>query len=340
MYADTSKVMGFSAQKCRIVAIIVGTVMLLAVGAPPAYSWTAPSLSSPSSSASLTEGKTQSFTWTGALQGDPSATEQSYFRLEIAPTSETPSGQNDEWSSITNRNITTPGASATSLKMTVPDAASASYSWRVCAMGVDDVTDGAASTIDILACSAKRTFTAVAVPSSGESDTVEVTSTTKIAGINTYATETVTTAETSPTASTQYVTKPSSDSSASFDDDVLDETENSADSLGNSDIAGDSSEDSAIGAALGSIGAITDGVASGLSWKLPGVPIPFWTLLLPLTLVPLMILWKRSASRMFDLTGDFGDSSGLLENVKDGADSADVAGRDMSTVSAYDNTAA
>jgi hypothetical protein len=69
-------------------------------------------------------------------------------------------------------------------------------------------------------------------------------------------------------------------------------------------------------------------LARGLGGSIPGVPIPFWSLLLLLVALPLSGMWRKSTLAMFDWPGE--GVSGLddfdgTEMVKVGGDAADVA---------------
>ena len=302
---DKTRVM--SKSRCirrRYVVFIAAALMLLAhVGVAPAA--TAPSLSSPASGADYTESTKITFEWSGSLQGDADAISRSFFRVEVALTSDVPSGTQTEWGDdiLVNYARTNAGVQDTDVDMGTPEPGK--YSWRVCAWGVVD--DSVDSSLERLpsGCSSKRSLDAVAAVDSSDttSSTVHETGdtiTTTTGGgtiTKTVPGKTITlpaknTTKTLPLTEDQKVTAQEPSVASVFGSDG---TSASATQLGEGVAPGKSSDSSSSG--LG-------GLTSALGGSLPFVPIPYWTLALLGAAIPLALWWRKGTLGMFEWNDD------------------------------------
>lgn len=310
---------------------LLGVLALLCVGVSPAWAthvtWNAPTLDSPDGNAHLTEGDSVTLRWTGALQGDGLAS--SYFRIEIAAQGDVPAGQQSAWPQTVNYTITDAGVSATSIEMGVP--AAGVYEWRVCAWGVHDAS--VENTVEQLGkdqanggCTQGRALTAdeAVAPPQGTVGTENVQGETHTYQKPDTVIKKITTTPlpADPAQNTVIRLRPGKNQQPKVDTDALGavfgEGEGSSVNLGSEGLFG-GRDDGDLGGAYGVL-------AKGLGATLPGVPIPFWSLLLLLVAVPFTMWWGRSTLGMFEWP-DEGESLGpvtdLTEDVKPGGDSAD-----------------
>lgn len=290
----------------------------------------APALQSPAAGASADEGKSVDFSWTGALQGD--ATSRSFFRVEIASAKGVPADAQAEWSSLTNYRITSPGENINSMAMGMPEAGS--YVWRVCAWGVVDASADASLQQLPGGCSESRTLTSTAVASSasgsesgggtsaltveGETRRVQPPPIVKVVKRSGSVT-------TLP-AQNRVVRLPQGESQKARIDSAKDEVVFGEDGVGSAthlpadeDLTGSQQD-----ASSGVFGVLT----RGLSATLPFVPIPYWSLALLLSAIPLAWLWRRTTLNMFEWPAPddiFGES---LEAIPMGVLKVPPAGAD------------
>jgi hypothetical protein len=295
-------------------SLVLGLCLGAAAWAPVASAdGAAPAPVAPIAGASFVEGRALNFTWTGGLQG--TAPDRASFRIEVAAAADVPSGQDADWPSLVNWVMTDPGVAATSATMGAPDAGS--FRWRVCAWGVQAGSDE----ITRISCSASRTLTttAAAIPDMGSVGEVALPGkTTNIAGANRVVVKT--TIHTLPAEPAKNIVKtvPAPPKpKATFD--VARVKRAAAAHAGGKplvkapDLDGllSTENDSGWGSTLGNLGHLGAGALSALGWHLPGVPIPFWTLLLLFMPIPLAFWWKRSVLGMFDMptVSDLSDES-------------------------------
>jgi hypothetical protein len=294
-------------------AVILGVVALL-VTAAVASAATAPTLDSPAGGASFTEGGKIAFNWSGALQGDSTALDRSYFRVELVPSSRKPAAAQASWTTVSDYlyGITDYGENDTSLDLGVPSAGT--WAWRVCAWGVvDDTQDNSIEQLSD-GCSGARTMTTVAATKSQKAiGEVGVTNSTTVAGPNNYVTKTTTTVEQAKPAKNTVVTLPKTDDQT-LRVDVSDlgstygENGKSSVNLGSDgfgDLAGET--DDASGGAFG----VMSRFAGKLGEKLP---IPWWSLALLVAAIPLARIWRSTTLNMFEFdNGDSEEASAGIE---------------------------
>lgn len=271
---------------------------------------TAPTLTAPASNVSgLVEGGSVTFEWTGTLQGDESARDRAFFRVEVAAADKVPSGTQSEWTELESFLQTETGETVNSASLGVPSAGS--YRWRVCAWGVADVADG--ETIEQLpgGCSSSRAFTtSAASSSSGTIGQITMEEKTQVAGETktvyverdedpTDAAPETDTSETPARTVEEEVFVP-----ATFTKPRARATSSSGSGSGSGGAAAPSSvelgdEGLQLDAAASRSG-ISGAVTGGLTATLPLVPIPFWTLALMFACLPLARAWRRNVLGMFD----------------------------------------
>lgn len=256
----------------------------------------APTLNSPAAGASVVEDKAVTFRWSGPLQGDPDTLERSYFRVEIADTGSISGGQNSAWPLTVNYVITSPGVLVQSATMGVPDGGS--YSWRVCGWGVAD--QSVDNQLELLSCSPKRDITATAkhVSNSGTTDRVTITNTQHVAAPSTPAAPRETQPRTIPQRAPVATPLARSREAATWAISGFDPAGLHS-AVGNGGTAvGTGGGDRSAFTTVGNIGG---SILGGLAANIPGVPIPFWALLVLLLPIPGALLWRRSALKMFDI---------------------------------------
>lgn len=276
-------------------ACLAVCIVLLQSGA--AWAITAPTLVAPADDASSTAGASQTFSWTGALQGDGGALARSYFRLEMLDHTAS------SWSNATFV-ITDAGASTNQLTMAAPSAGS--YRWRVCAYGVADET--VSLVIEQLACSSSFSLTTTAASSNrvASDTTITVDRSVVVKGSNKRVVRErpSAVAATQPAATNTVIRRPapvaftaSSESTTAARTAVTKALKSAAMDTGVT------SDGDGVGAAI----------SDGLNATLPGVPIPFWSLLLLGLAVPITRLWRRSLMGMFEWDDDDEVSEGSLD---------------------------
>jgi len=276
--------------------MLLAVIVVLALPAA-AFAFTAPTLTSPPSGATAIEGKSVTFDWSGTLQGDPAALDRSFFRVEVAVKDANPNGQQTVWNTLANFSITDAGDTTTNLVMGVPNAGA--YEWRVCAWGVADSNVDPAVTQ--LSCSPSRALSASAAATTSHNSTVLTTSTN----------HTITTA---PTHVTKIIRAPAPPTPAPRITRIAvphrdphgvarfvtttaklptygEKGSSSSVSLGSEGLNAGSNASGA-----GAFGFIT----SGLGTTIPGLPIPFWSLLIFVLVVPMTHFWRRSLLDMFE----------------------------------------
>ncbi len=301
----------------RTASVLVGTLLVVLLSVPAhAGAAAAPVLKSPEASASAAvEGASMGFEWVGALQGDPTTLDRSFFRLEIIKSSDMPAGAQSEWpaAKVENSFQTTPGEAETTAAVGVPTAGE--YRWRVCAWGVDDVV---ANVIIQLpgGCSATRSFTTVTAATTNHSiGELKMEETTNVAG-ETRVVE---------------VKRPAQASPPPVNDESVVETAPPVEELPPAKFTNvpktgtEGGGNSALG--LGTGGFKADAAASreglggaimgGLSSTLPLVPIPFWTLALLLACFPILRVWRRSVLGMFEWDDGSIDGRGTFVELHD-----------------------
>ncbi len=291
------------AAACALVAL------LLCVPAA-ASAATAPTLTEPAANASgLTEGGSVTFTWKGDLQGDATALDRSFFRVEVIAAKDMPSGAQAEWpeSTLENYGQTDPGAATRTITLGVPSAGE--YRWRVCAWGVASVVT--ANEIEQLpgGCSVSRAFTtAAAATASKQIGSITMEERTQVAGKVTtvYVPREETPADPAPAEPAPVEPAPAVEAPVEPTSYQTVETRGSGD-------------DSALGLgdgldadAASSRSGVSDGVTSVLGSQLPFVQIPFWTLLLLAACAPILVLWRRSVLGMFEWSDGSIDGAGTL----------------------------
>jgi hypothetical protein len=297
--------------RCVIACAISFACALLC--APVAGAATAPTLDSPADNASFTEGNKITYNWTGTLQGDSTALDRSYFKVELVPSSKKPTGAQASWENVSGYlyGITEFGDGATKLEMGVPDAGS--YEWRVCAWGVvDDQQDNSIVQLSN-GCSASRGLTAAAAiaPQTTIGELKE-TNTSTVQGTNNVITKTTTTTTPAPPADNKIVTLPKTDDQiVKFDKSMLGSStfgsggKHSALNMGDQGFELSGARDDTSGGAFGGFSRF----AGSLSKK---IPIPWWSLALLGAAVPLARIWRRTTLNMFEFDdrNDQGASSG------------------------------
>lgn len=319
----------------RRTAFRIAPVILIAFLALPtcALAATPPVLEAPASgSSSFKEGNAMKFEWRGTLQGDADTLSRSFFRLEIIKASEVPSGAQSEWTNLENFQTTDPGQSTTELELGVPNAGS--YRWRVCAWGVVD--DVIANEIVQLpgGCSASRTFETSATADSNQTPTeLKIENKVQVPGrVETVVVERPGPAQ--PTQPAPVTTEPSQPAPVEEPEELLPATftklvDNALDGTGGGESAvgglgGDAGSPLAAEQASSREG-LGGTIAHGLTLTLPGIPIPFWTLLLLLACVPVAKYWRRDVLSMFDWADGTIDGSGDFSNLDDDLATVPVA---------------
>ena len=277
-----------------LVALALLVVGLLTPATASAY--TAPVLAS-GSGTNATEGQGITFDWSGGLQGDPSAISRSFFRVELAVKDDNPIGQQAAWTRLTNYSITDAGDSTTTLQMGAPKAGT--YEWRVCAWGVANANVDPA--VEQLICSPARTVAIAAATAPTQSSTVLTQTTTHtVTTAPTHVTKTILLpAPAVPAPKITRIAVPHKDPHgvARFEKSPVkaptygDKGSSSSVSLGNEGLNAGSNASGA-----GAFGFISRGLGS----TIPGLPIPFWSLLIFLLVAPLTHLWRRSLVGMFE----------------------------------------
>lgn len=270
---------------------------------------TAPALRSPGPTVDpFTEGGSIKFEWSGTLQGDSTALDRAFFRVEIIAAGKVPSGAQSVWSELENSAQTTPGSAATSITMGVPSVGA--YRWRVCAWGVVNVS--LENMIQQLpdGCSASRAFSTVAAAASekvpGE---LRLEERRQVAG----GTHTVYVRR--PAAPINDVTDGPAEEGPLVSEDPVDEAEPEVLPASFQDV-GDTTIESGAGSALSGVGArakeskdalheggasgVTGAVFGALGANVPFLPVPFWTLALLLACAPILRIWRRSVLGMFE----------------------------------------
>jgi hypothetical protein len=309
---------------CAVVAGLLIAAWVLLVPAPArgevvAAAITAPSLESPIGGFSAVEGSSLTITWSGALQGDPSAIARSYFQLELAHTDDVPAGTQTAWTTLENSRQTPPGETVQTLTIGVPT--SGSYKWRVCAWGVvDAAADNAIQQLPG-GCSITRTLVTkpavVADASVGvveQQNKVQVAQPVKVIRKTRPAVAAPAVAE--PVAETPVpevaapiAAPPTFTQIVGGQMDTA--SKESAVSLPRSVKVDTASEHSGVGGAI----------SAGLTATIPGIPIPFWTLVLLAGAIPLARTWRRNVLDMFEwddgTTNGSGNPAFALQIVAD-----------------------
>lgn len=277
---------------------------------------TPPTLKSPAANAgAATEGGSMKFEWSGELQGDATALDRSFFRIEVISTSNMPTGAQSEWPSDKLENFvqTEPGKDVSSASLGVPTAGD--YRWRACVWGVIDVqVDNVIQQLPG-GCSASRAITTVAANTTvlvpGE---LKMENRTKVSG----GTRTVIVERPGDDTTEQAppVTQPSEPVEPV--EEVLPPTTFQE--------IGDTSITSGNGSALGGLGGgsidqasdrngVAGAVIGALGANLPFIPIPFWTLALLAACIPILIAWRRSVLAMFEWSDGSIDGLGTTDDV-------------------------
>jgi hypothetical protein len=298
----------------RLVSTLVAVGALLVV--PASVLAAPPSLQAPAAAASVTQGKTVTYEWSGDLQGAEAARDQSYFKIEVIEASKAPAGQQSAWDADTVK-LTTPGEATTSVDMGAPP--SGSWKWRVCAWGVVD--PNVSVTVEQIpnGCSAARALTSAAAIATQDQD-VQVIEDTRHVTVTTAPKIIERVRPASPVAATPVEETP--EPVTSNEEPVADviqpvkieahapESQSTSgggkhtSSLGLSSDDGigaaDPSEQAAAHNGNSAAGDISSALANGLSATIPGIPIPFWVLLFMIVSVPIAMVWRRSVLAMFE----------------------------------------
>lgn len=297
-----------------VAVAVLGAVAL--AWAAPASAATPPVLSAPAAGADYTEGGSITFRWSGTLQGDADARSRSYFRLEVAETSEVPDGAQSVWTDLETFAQTSPGVTDRDVVLGVP--LDGTYRWRVCAWGVVD--DVAANELEQLpgGCSTARTVVAHArsdqrqAPGTIEQEQVVVVPRDDGGAETEPEPEPETPAdpidEVKPERSVDKPETPRDEPVArttqasdpvvpSHFEQLVDTTlaslgDASRDELPEGDAAGLAASRSRDG--------VVGSIADGLTATVPGLPIPYWTLALLMACFPIARYWRRSMLAMFD----------------------------------------
>jgi hypothetical protein len=293
-------------------------VMLLMLAAPQT-GWGI-SLSSPANGYDSHEGDEITFEWSGALEGDADAIDRSFFRVEMIESG-------DPWTSLASYTITDPGVAATSAKLGTPDKGD--YKWRVCAWGVvDDLVD---NTLESISCSSSRNLTALDAESTTRPAPSTVTQdggTITLPGPTRHVTETTTT-DSKASSEPKVIEKTLPASVAKLPEVVTADTDGLDSSYGTGGSSAVGLGDSGgAGGLNGSGGGALGALGRGLGSSIPGVPIPFWSLLLLLVALPLAGMWRKSTLAMFDWPREQGGDmfgADASEMVKVGGEAADGA---------------
>jgi hypothetical protein len=298
---------------------VLSCVLLAGLAGVPAsgLAASAPSLSTPAADADpVTEGGSLTLAWRGDLQGDASALDRSFFRVELIAAAEMPPGAQSEWpeAKLANFALTEPGSAVHEASVGVPP--SGDYRWRVCAWGVVDVM--AANEIQQLpgGCSASRALKTVAAASTAgaigkldmeERHQVKGRVTTVYVPRDDAPTVTEPVQDPQPAAPVADPEPPATFQPVG----TTDRRAGKGSSLGlggGSDIESLDADDAA------SRDGIAGAVLGGLGSNLPLVPIPFWTLALLLACVPILVAWRRSVLGMFDWADGSVDGLGTMSD--------------------------
>lgn len=311
--------------------LVVVLAAFLAVPATAAAA-TPPTLRSPANDAApATEGGSVEFEWSGALQGDPDALDRSFFRLELLREADMPSGAQTAWPSdlLENFVLTEPGKATTSVTLGVPSAGG--YRWRVCAWGVSD--DQLANEIRQLpgGCSASRAFTSVAASAAKQPvGELKIENRTQVAGEvrrvfverpGSAAPQSVAPAPVvpeepvveTPPAVQEQVDEPLAPTRFS---DVAQTRAQLGRGSALNGVGGRQALDAdpAAKRTMDDRRGVVSRIIGGLGSDLPLVPIPFWTLLLPLACIPLLRLWRREALARFEWADGSIDGKGTVDD--------------------------
>lgn len=302
-------------------AAVVAIVVALLAAPATASAATAPTLRAPAADAApATEGGSVGFEWSGTLQGDPDTLDRSFFRLEIVAAADMPSGTQANWPSAIVENFvqTDPGAATTSVRLGVPSAGE--YRWRVCAWGVTD--DLLANQIQQLpgGCSTARAFTSVAATVSKQPvGELKIEEKTVVAGeVRRVFVERP--AEPQPRVAEPVVEEPVAETPEPVQEPIVPagftkvvET-TMAQGRGSSLSGVGGGEELDAEPAADRRRGVSSRLVSGLGANLPFVPIPFWTLLLPLACIPLLRVWRRELLAMFDWPDGSVDGRGTFDD--------------------------
>lgn len=301
-------------------ALLLCLLVLLVPCAVPAIAAadTPPVITAPSAAANAVEGGTVEVHWKGDLQGDADAMSRSFFRVQIAPAAGLPAGQQADWDAVVElENATQPGEVATTLSVGVPSPGA--YKLRVCAWGVvDDVAQNSIQQMPS-GCSLARDLTATAAKAQQHS-IGEITKQNKV--IERAAPVTVVREQEAPASSEPVVSDPEPSVVETAPDPVqpvaqptrtvtspkvmkpllpavfeTGETEDPASSVTH---IGDTGLEVGTGVAEQARSVFT----RVLSASLPGLPIPFWSLLVLFVCIPIARAWRTSVMSMFGWTGD------------------------------------
>jgi hypothetical protein len=224
------------------------------------------------------------------------------------------------WEQASVYALTTPGEAATSLDIGVPDTP-ATYSLRVCAWGVDP-----AATDDIvsqLACTSPQSLVVkAAAESTGTSETVTIDEQRTVKEPDTVITRPAPTTETPDTdvktpEPVKVADEPAPVQVTNQIKETVDDITGPIADIAEVDTAPASDEE------LG-ISSVGTGLVSSLGWKLPGIGIPFWTLLLLAAPIVFSLWFRKAAFGMFDLEGD-DEAEDELDDIleEDQSDEAD-----------------
>jgi hypothetical protein len=276
---------------------------------------TAPVLANPAANADpVTEGGTVEFTWSGTLQGDPTALDRSFFRVEVIATANMPAGAQSAWpdNKLEAFVPTDPGSDVTTASMGVP--AAGEYRWRVCAWGVDDVaTDNVIKQLPG-GCSTSRAITTVAASSSAQvPGELKLENRTQVAG----ATRTVVVTRPADDAPVEPVVDDPGPAAPPSTEEVppatfQDVRRTTIESGSGSAVAGLGDE---VDPTASRSRAVGGAVIGALGSNIPLVPIPFWTLAMLLACVPILRAWRRSVLGMFEWSDGSIDGLGTMPDV-------------------------
>lgn len=276
----------------RVPLLVAALVVLPATS--EAFAFTAPTLSAPASGAKLGSGDAVEFTFSGSLQGDSSALERSFYKLQVAKSSVvSESDSQASWPTVVAEVMTTAGddsAAAHSISSGAPG--DGSYSWRICAWGVANAN--ASQSLAQLACSSIRTFTTSTSSSSWDApDQVTVTRNRTVKDPDRRITRVRDGATSAPTVK-RVILKRAAPKVEEAADDTSFGTDGSSVNLG--------SEGLDLSARKEEGDSLSGAVTTRLGMTLPGVPLPFWSLLIFILAVPLTRMWRQSMVRMFTFT--------------------------------------
>ena len=254
--------------------------------ASPALAATAPVLVAPDDNASVSTGDSVTFSWNGSLQGDSNALARSYFRIEMLEHTQA------SWSDATYV-LTDAGASSTRIAMAAP--AEGAYRWRVCAYGVVD--ESSSLVIEQIACSSSNALTTVAtsVQRTSSSNSLQVDRTTVVRKPN----QTIVRQRPSGTSQAPItVTAPARTQVQERVEFASDDTSKAnQETVSKRALKAAATDAGVTHGEGGGAGAV---ISDGLNATLPGVPVPFWSLLLLLVAMPMTWAWRTSLVAMFE----------------------------------------